>query len=166
MLVTIAFGANLGNPVATMPAAIAALHREKGIRVLARSGLYRSPAVGPGGQRDYVNAVAMAEVALTPLSLLACLQTLERRYGRTRAAARWGPRVLDLDLITYADQVIVSPRLVVPHPEAHHRCFVLAPLAEIAPHLLLPGYGEVATLLPRCDTGAVNKIDAPPVAHG
>lgn len=159
MLSAIALGANLGNPVATIQSAVNALTQEDGIDVLACSGLYRSAAIGPVRQRDYVNAAVTAEVTLPPLLLLNRLQMLERRYGRTHYTERWGPRTLDLDLITYADQIIENSRLVVPHPEAHHRCFVLAPLAEIEPHLLLPGYGEVVALLVRCDTGTVDKID-------
>ncbi len=166
VLAAIALGANLGNPCAAIQSAINALGRKDNIHLLVRSSLYSSAAVGPAGQPDYINAAIMAEVSLSPLSLLDCLQKLELHYGRTRDVKHWGPRELDLDLITYGDEIIHNARLVVPHPEAYHRCFVLAPLAEIAPHLVLPGCGMVATLLAKCDTGTVRKVNARIREHG
>jgi len=94
---------------------------------------------GPQGQPDYLNAVARIETCLEPLELLDRLQAIEARLGRERSdEERWGPRLLDLDLLYYGELTIETSRLVVPHPRAEERLFVLEPLAEIAPGLRLP----------------------------
>ena len=159
---TIALGGNLGDPVATVTRALASLAQIRHTRVRTVSSLYRSAPLlihsAPAGQPDYVNAVALVTTALAPLELLDALQKMENEFGRERTAERWGARILDLDIITYDEREIATQRLTVPHPEAHHRCFVLAPLAEIAPGTLIPGYGRVATLLKDCDTGEAHKI--------
>lgn len=159
----IAVGANLGDAVATVARALERLYRLKGTRVRACSNLYRSAPVGPAGQPDYVNAAAVVTTRLAPLELLDALQAIEGEFGREplkeRSDERWGPRVLDLDIVTYDDRTIAEPRLAVPHPEAHHRCFVLVPLAEIAPDARIPGHGRVADLVGGCDTGEVHKLE-------
>ncbi len=156
----VAVGANLGDAAATVTRALASLGRIERTRVRARSSLYRSAPLGPPGQPDYVNAAALAATSLAPLELLDALQALEDEFGRERSGERWGPRTLDLDLVTYADREIAERRLSVPHPEAHRRCFVLVPLAEIAPGLLIPGHGRVGDLAGGCDTGEVCRIAA------
>ena len=154
----ISLGANLGDAAACVTRALLLLGEIDHTQLHARSSLYRSVAVGPAGQPDYVNAAAVVTTTLVSLELLDALQKIEDRFGRDRRVERWGPRTLDLDIITYGAHEIAEERLTVPHPEAHHRCFVLAPLAEIAPALTLPGYGRVSTLLKRCDTGEVHRI--------
>ena len=145
-LAAIALGANLGPARANVARAIDRVAALDATRLRARSSLYRSRAEGPPGQPDYVNAVVLVETRLAPLDLLAELQRVEQAFGRERTE-RWGPRTLDLDILTYGDRVMDDRRLAVPHPRAHQRCFVLKPLAEIAPDLVVPGRGPVSRLL-------------------
>ena len=157
-LAVVALGANLGAARANVAHALGHLAELKDTRVRARSALYRSRAEGPP-QPDYVNAVALIETGLSPSLLLGELQRVERAFGRRRGR-RWGPRTLDLDVIVYGDQVITDADLTVPHPRAHLRAFVLRPLAEIAPDLVVPGRGAVSYLVSRlpADAGACRRI--------
>ncbi|OGT84526.1 MAG: 2-amino-4-hydroxy-6-hydroxymethyldihydropteridine diphosphokinase [Gammaproteobacteria bacterium RIFCSPLOWO2_02_FULL_61_13] len=143
----IALGANLGEPATTLQGALRELDRIPDTRVLQHSRLYRSRAVGPGNQPDYVNAVAQVETSLPPHALLDALLGIEALHGRVRDGQRWGPRTLDLDLLIYADLQISDPRLTLPHPEMTHRNFVLVPLLEIDPELLIPGHGPARQAL-------------------
>ena len=126
----VGIGSNLGDPAGNVERGIASL-REAG-SVTRRSSLYRTKPWGVTGQPDYVNAVVLLETALPPLELLAALQDLERRLGRV-PAARWGPRVIDFDILTYDDERFETAALTVPHPRMERRAFVLVPLAEIDP---------------------------------
>jgi 2-amino-4-hydroxy-6-hydroxymethyldihydropteridine diphosphokinase len=132
----IALGSNLGDSLATLEGALAALEEVPGMKVMARSRWYRSAPVGPA-QPDYVNGCALLEVALSPEALLEQLHVAEHRYGRVRQE-RWGARTLDLDLILYGTLQQESETLLVPHPRFRERAFVLLPLAEIAPHWVDP----------------------------
>ena len=134
--VFVGLGANLGDAVATVQAAFDALGLLPQTNCVARSSLYRSAPVDAQGS-DYINAVAQLRTGLSPLALLDALQAIEDRFGRERPY-RNAPRTLDLDVLLYGQQRIVSPRLTVPHPRLHERAFVLVPLAEIAPDLALP----------------------------
>lgn len=138
----LALGANLGDPPAQIEAALQALPWRTDGRVLARSGLYRTAPLGPAGQPDYCNAVALIETPLAAEPLLDALQALEQAAGRQRQE-RWGARCLDIDLLLYDQFDCASPRLRLPHPELSNRRFVLQPLAEIAPGLMLPGVGRI-----------------------
>lgn len=159
----IALGANLGAASGAIRQAMCDLDALENVAVKLRSGIYRSkPMTMPDddeSQPDYMNAIVYAEVDYEPLALLDDLQRIESQYGRVRKQ-RWGARSLDLDMITYGERKIESRRLTVPHPDAYRRCFVLAPLFEIMPDYVIPGYGKVAELLPRCETGAVEKVEA------
>lgn len=147
----IGLGANLNNPVAQIERALAAVAALPDTTLLHRSGLYGSRPMGPADQPDYVNAVAQLVTRLTPDQLLTALLAIERRQGRERSPAqRNGPRTLDLDLLMHGDAVRTDPALVLPHPGAHERDFVLVPLAEIAPDLIIPGRGAVRDLLAGC----------------
>jgi len=126
----VGLGANLGEPHATLTAALAALAVTPGISTCTASSVYRSAPVDADGP-DYVNAVARLTTTLTPLALLDTLQALEHHHGRLRPY-RHAPRTLDLDLILYDTLTLTHPRLMLPHPRAHERAFVLAPLLEIA----------------------------------
>jgi len=106
----------------------------------------RSPSMGAPGP-DYVNAVAELRTGLDPHPLLRALLAIEQAHGRTRGA-RNAPRTLDLDLLLFDDRVLETPELVLPHPRLHERAFVLVPLAELAPGLVVPGRGPVEDLLP------------------
>lgn len=142
----IGLGSNLDNPRDQVVDALQELSETDGIRLLARSGLYLSEPLGPQDQPDFINAAAVIETTLDPLSLLDVLQAIEKRHGRKRER-HWGPRTLDLDLLLYDDQQIRHPDLTVPHPAIAERSFVLLPLQEIAPDLVIPGLGSVESLL-------------------
>ncbi|WP_323004400.1 2-amino-4-hydroxy-6-hydroxymethyldihydropteridine diphosphokinase [Denitromonas sp.] len=143
----IGLGANLGDPVAAIADACRALGALPDTTFIARSGNYRTAPVGVSGQPDYINAVARIDTRLSPMALLVALLDIEARNGRTRDFAM-APRTLDLDLLLYGDQQIALPGLQVPHPRMHERAFVLAPLAELAPTLDIPGIGSIDSLLP------------------
>jgi 2-amino-4-hydroxy-6-hydroxymethyldihydropteridine diphosphokinase len=153
----IALGANLGNPVATVTAAIAALRGLPQTQFVAASSLYRTAPVGLRHQPDFINAVVEL-VAVPPApTLLQSLFEIEGRFGRQRSVKN-APRTLDLDLLLYGDEVSDDPELTLPHPRLHERAFVLAPLAEIAPRLVVPGRGVVAELLLRCADQRIEKL--------
>ena len=138
----VGLGGNLGDPVATLGAALQALDEVQDTRLLRASRLYRTPAWGLEQQPDFINAVAMLETRLAAQALLESLFVIERRHGRVREAEqRWGPRTLDLDLLLYGDAVIDEPGLRVPHPHLHERAFALLPLLEIAADVEIPGRG-------------------------
>lgn len=145
-----AVGSNLDDPEVQVRAAFAALASLPGTRLVARSSCWRNPAVGPGPQPDFVNAVAGLLTRLAPAELLAALLGIERRQGRDRSSGvRWGPRRIDLDLLVHGTTVLDSADLVLPHPRMASRNFVLFPLLEIAPGLDVPGHGPVAQLAAR-----------------
>ena len=146
MIAWVGIGANLGDARANVLDAIARLARLPGARLVQASSLYRTAPIDSSGD-DYVNAVAALDTDLDAHALLQALFAIEQAHGRERPY-RNAPRTLDLDLLLYGDQVIVdAPGLIVPHPRMHERAFVLAPLAEAAPGLVIPGRGPVASLL-------------------
>lgn len=141
----IALGSNVGSRLETLRRGLDAL-AAAGIAITAVSSLYETPAVGPGDQPPYLNAVARVSTELSARTLLEQLQAVEASLGRVRTI-RWGPRTLDLDLIFYGDQRIVEPDLVVPHPRWAERIFVVAPLAELDPDFPAPDGRTVAAVL-------------------
>jgi 2-amino-4-hydroxy-6-hydroxymethyldihydropteridine diphosphokinase len=154
----IGIGANLGDARANVLDAIARLARAPGTRLLRASSLYRTAPIDSSGD-DYINAVAALDTTLGAHALLAALQDIEQAHGRERPY-RNAPRTLDLDLLLYGDAVIDdAPALLVPHPRMHERAFVLAPLAEIAPELAVPGRGPVATLLAGVAGQGIARLD-------
>ncbi len=136
-LAAIALGSNLGDRAAHLAAAITALAATPGIEVIVASGPIETDPVGPVAQAPFLNAAALLRTSLSPHDLLETLLRIEREEGRVRAE-RWGPRTLDLDLITYGDLVLSEPGLTLPHPRLRERRFVLEPLAMIAPDLTIP----------------------------
>ena len=138
----VGLGSNLDEPEQQVRGGLRELDQLPGTRLVRQSSLYQSPPLGPPGQPDFVNAVAMLATSLEAHSLLDQLQGLEQQHGRERGE-RWGPRTLDLDLLLYGRDTIDSPRLQVPHPQMSRRAFVLVPLFELAPHLVLPGLGAL-----------------------
>ncbi|MCM2308322.1 MAG: 2-amino-4-hydroxy-6-hydroxymethyldihydropteridine diphosphokinase [Sulfuritalea sp.] len=153
----IALGANLGDPVATVKAAILALRELPQTEFIAASSLYRTAPVGLKHQPDFINAVVEL-VAVSPApTLLEALFEIEARFGRQRSIKN-APRTLDLDLLLYGDELSDDPHLTLPHPRLHERAFVLAPLAELAPQLLIPGRGPLADLLLRCADQQIEKL--------
>ncbi len=153
-------GANLDNPADQVRDALNRLTSIPQTRMLLTSGLYRNPPMGPADQPDYINAVAGLLTRLAPEDLLSELSNIEQRMGRRRQpAGRWGPRVIDLDLLLYGDQMIEAPNLSVPHPGISERNFVLFPLLDIAPELAIPGQGKVATMAEGMDSSTLQRID-------
>lgn len=142
----VGLGSNLSDPATQVRKALAALPHLPDTRLVARSRLWTSPPLGPAGQPDYVNAAAGLLTRLEPRQLLDALRSVERAMGRAVPAQRWGPRIIDLDLLVYGRLEIEEPGLVLPHPGVHQRDFVLYPLAEFAPSLWVPGRGRVAPL--------------------
>lgn len=146
----IGLGSNLDNPAEQLRRALTALVRLPQTRLAGCSRFYRSAPLGPQDQPDYVNAVAALDTELAPEALLDALQAIEAAQGRVRLR-RWGPRTLDLDLLLYGDDILATPRLTVPHPGLAERNFVLHPLAELAPDLVLPDGRRLAALLTQSD---------------
>lgn len=142
----IGLGSNLGDPVAQLCAALAALSRMPETRLAARSSLYRSAPVGDAGPPDFVNAVARVETGLAAEALLDALQGIERAHGRERPFPG-APRTLDLDVLLYGSQRIATKHLSVPHPRMHQRAFVLVPLLEIDPDAQIPDLGAARDYL-------------------
>jgi 2-amino-4-hydroxy-6-hydroxymethyldihydropteridine diphosphokinase len=139
----IGLGSNLGEREAHLKAALSAIATLPETRLGRVSSLYDTAPVGDLEQPNFLNAVAQVETGLTARQLMWNLLLVERRLGRVRhPARRFGPRVIDLDLLVYGDQVLESDELVVPHPEMHRRGFVLAPLTEIEPGLVHPLLGR------------------------
>jgi 2-amino-4-hydroxy-6-hydroxymethyldihydropteridine diphosphokinase len=147
----VALGSNLDDPEAQVERGFAALAALPGTLLRARSRRYRTPPWGVVDQPDFVNAVARLETSLAPRTLLDALLAIEARAGRVRGL-RYGPRVLDLDLLLYGDCELREAGLTLPHPRLHERAFVLLPLADLAPDLEVPGRGRVADLLAQVDT--------------
>jgi 2-amino-4-hydroxy-6-hydroxymethyldihydropteridine diphosphokinase len=153
----IALGANLGDPVATVTAALAALRSLPQTEFIAASSLYRTAPVGLRHQPDFINAVVELVAVSSAPTLLEALFDIEARFGRQRSVKN-APRTLDLDLLLYGNTVSDDPQLTLPHPRLHERAFVLAPLAEIAPQLVIPGRGRVSDLLLHCADQQIEKI--------
>ncbi len=157
MIAWVGIGANLGDARANVLDAIGRLSRLPGAALLQTSSLYRTAPIDSSGD-DYVNAVASLDTALDAHALLQALFAIEQAHGRERPY-RNAPRTLDLDLLLYGDEVIDdAPTLIVPHPRMHERAFVLAPLAEVAPDLVIPGRGAVRTLLANAGDQGIARL--------
>lgn len=158
VLAYIGLGGNLDHPAERLLAARRQIGEIPGVREVAFSSLYRSTPMGPSDQPDYVNAVMAVETSLAPFDLLQELQAVETAFGRVRLGERWGPRTLDLDVLLYGAEIIETERLTVPHPGLAEREFVLYPLLEIAPDLVIPGKGSVAELVRNCPRRGLEVI--------
>jgi 2-amino-4-hydroxy-6-hydroxymethyldihydropteridine diphosphokinase len=149
----VGLGSNLGSREAHIEAALGEMARAEGIRVRRRSPLYETDPVGGPPQGKYLNGVAELEVEIPAEDLLAALLEIERRLGRERRV-RWGPRVIDLDLLLYGEEVRRGPDLVLPHPRLREREFVLRPLADLRRDLPVPPDGvTVGDLLEAAEGG-------------
>lgn len=154
-------GANLGDPVAALRAAYGRLLAVPEIRIEGRSSLYwTEPVGGPPDQPAFLNAVLQIDTVFSAAALLQCCLTLEASLGRVRQM-RWGPRILDIDLLLYNDETIEQPQMRVPHPRMLQRAFVLVPLAELAPHYRHPQWQQNVQqhLNALDDTGGVRKAE-------
>lgn len=154
----IGLGSNLSDPAQQLRRALAGLSEHREIRVLARSRFYRSRPLGPADQPDFVNAVVGILTTLPPRKLLDLLLDLEFKMGRPKRHPRWGPRLIDLDLLVYGGLQLKEPGLTVPHPGIAARRFVLEPLADIAPDLMIPGLGRVSEILKVCASDLVHPL--------
>ena len=153
----IGLGSNLEEPIRQLRHALLAIAELPSSHLVQVSSAYRSPAVGPGEQPDYLNAVAQLRTSLDPDALLQQLQHIELAQGRVRTV-RWGPRTLDLDILLYGDLRLATPTLTIPHPGLVQRNFVLYPLLEICgPNLVLPDGADLGTLTARCPRGDLVK---------
>lgn len=156
----IGLGSNLADPAAQVRLGIAALTRLSDTRVEVCSSLYRTAPVGLLEQPDFINAVCRVRTKLVPVSLMRNLLEIEHAQGRVREGGRGGPRTLDLDLLLYGSESIQSAELTVPHPRLHERAFVLYPLLELEPELVIPGHGSLRQLLAGCAGQRVQRVDA------
>jgi 2-amino-4-hydroxy-6-hydroxymethyldihydropteridine diphosphokinase len=141
-VVYISVGSNLGHKLANCQNGIAALTRAAGIRWSDQSRIYKTEPVDYRNQNWFINYVVKMEAALDPLVLLDLIKTIEREAGRVGDSVRFGPRVLDLDIVLYDDIVFNHPRLVIPHPRMHKRRFVLKPICDIDPAVLHPVFKQ------------------------
>lgn len=144
----LSLGSNLGNRLETLQGAIDALEDTPGVRVKAVSPVYETEPWGveTGSQPTYFNAVVLVKTTLPPASLLERGQAIEEAFERVRDE-RWGPRTIDVDIVSYQDVVSGDPGLTLPHPRAHERAFVLVPWHDVDPAAEVPGQGKVAELL-------------------
>jgi 2-amino-4-hydroxy-6-hydroxymethyldihydropteridine diphosphokinase len=151
----LALGSNLGDRAAHIRSALAALATHPAVELLGASPLYETPPWGPVPQGPYLNACAVVATTLSPRALLDLCLAVERRAGRERTL-RWGPRTLDLDILLYGDATIDEPDLRIPHPRMMERAFVLVPLADLAPDLIVAGT-PIRDALARLDRSGIEK---------
>jgi 2-amino-4-hydroxy-6-hydroxymethyldihydropteridine diphosphokinase len=154
----IAIGSNLGDPRAQVAAALERIRLLPTSRLESQSRLYRTRPMGPQDQPDFVNAAAGVLTLLEPRPLLDALLEIERRMGRVREE-RWGPRLIDLDLVWMAGSPLEEPGLTLPHPGVSMRNFVLYPLSDIAPTLDIPGHGRVSELKARSGAAGISVLE-------
>lgn len=157
-LAYIGLGSNLHEPPKQLRAALQALERIPGIELQQASPLYRSAPMGEPGQAEYCNAVCMVRTTLAPLDLMEALLGIERAAGRVRDGRKWGPRVLDLDLLHYEGVTLESDVLTLPHPGIALRNFVLWPLLDIAPDLEIPSLGRMRDLAERAGRAGLELL--------
>jgi 2-amino-4-hydroxy-6-hydroxymethyldihydropteridine diphosphokinase len=156
----IGLGSNLDDPAHQVRAALALLEELPDSQVVATSALYSNPPMGPQDQPDFVNAVAGLLTRQEPEALLRSLKALETQLGRVRNAGdRWGPRIIDLDLLVYGSLQRSVPGLNLPHPGIFERNFVLLPLCDIAPALQVPGQGVVAAMAATLEHSGLKRLD-------
>lgn len=157
----IGLGANIGEDIqTTLTEALWFIDSLPQTSIRAQSKFYRSPPWGRTDQPEFINAVAELQTRLAPRVLLNYLLEIETRFGRERSEGeKWGPRELDLDLLTFGEEVIDVPGMHLPHPHLHERAFVLVPLAEIAPKLEIAGVGKISDLLAAIDATCIEAID-------
>ena len=152
----LALGSNLGERRDILQGCVDAIAGIPEVQVMAVSPVYETVPVGGPPQPDYLNAVILARTTLPSRSLLDRLHEVEAAFDRVREV-RWGPRTLDIDIITVDGEVSADPGLTLPHPRAHERAFVLAPWHDVDPGAVLPGHGAVAALLAATDQSGIRR---------
>jgi 2-amino-4-hydroxy-6-hydroxymethyldihydropteridine diphosphokinase len=161
----LAVGSNLGDRMDILQGGVDAIEGIEGVRVTGVSPVYETVPVGGPPQPDYLNAVVLADITISARELLDQLHEIEAVFDRVRLV-RWGPRTLDIDIITVDGERSDDPDLTLPHPRAHERAFVLAPWHDVDPNAVLPGYGPVAELLARVGQAGIRRSDVPLVRQG
>jgi len=156
----IGLGSNQDEPEVQLCSALQRMGQAGSIEVIRTSGFYRTEPWGKTNQADFVNAVAVVETSLEPRDLLKALLEIEQQMGRQRSGDRWGPRCIDLDLLTYNEQRLTSPDLELPHPRMHLRAFVLEPILELDAAFVIPGIGPAAAQLAALDDQGVEWLGA------
>lgn len=154
----IGLGSNQGDGPEHIKRALLELVRNKTLRVARVSSLYRTAPWGHQAQPDFTNAVAEIETGLTPLELLSVLLKTEQQLGRIRSGVRWGPRIIDLDLLCCDQNQQHTPELHLPHPRMQQRAFVLVPLLELEPEMTIPGVGSARECLEKLDKSGVERL--------
>ncbi len=162
----VGLGSNLGNdrngifesPKQQLLNAIQSIDNQTTINLLRTSPFYQTQAIGPGDQPDYINAAIKIETSLSAHQLLLALQSIENQQGRVRKE-RWGARTLDLDILIFDQLIENSEQLILPHPRAHERAFVLAPLNDLDPNLVIPKRGNISSLLANCSMQGIVKLN-------
>jgi len=165
-LAFIGLGSNLGNerngifesPKKQLLNAIQSIDNQTTIHLLRTSHFYQTQAIGPGDQPDYINAAIKIETSLSANQLLLALQSIENHQGRVRKE-RWGARTLDLDILVFGQLIENSEQLILPHPRAHERAFVLAPLNDLDANLVIPKRGNISNLLANCSMQGIVKLN-------
>ncbi len=153
----IGLGSNLDSPLYQLELALEALALIPESSLTGASSFYQSAPLGPAGQPDYINAVVALDTGLEPLALLDVLQRIEKQQGRQRTE-HWGPRSLDLDLLLYGNRRIDQTRLTIPHPELQKRAFVVLPLLELSPDLVLPDGQPLSRVAALLDSDDLQKL--------
>jgi len=155
----IGLGSNLEKPAEQVKKARLTIAEHPGFTELRFSSLYSSPPMGPQDQPHYVNAVMSVSTDLSAIKMLRILQKIEADFGRIRNGERWGARIIDLDLLLFADQIIAHPDLIVPHAGLSERAFVLYPLSDITPeNMPISGLGTIKQLISQCPFDGLKKI--------
>ena len=160
MTAWIGLGSNLEEPATQLCAALYRLQETDGIEVVRTSGFYRTAPWGKVDQAAFINAVTVIETTLEPKPLLNILLSIELAMGRERTGDRWGPRCIDLDLLTYNERELESPDLELPHPRMHLRAFVLTPVLELDPDFRIPGLGSAQSQLKLLENQDVQRLGA------
>jgi 2-amino-4-hydroxy-6-hydroxymethyldihydropteridine diphosphokinase len=156
----LALGSNLGDRQDILQGGVDAIAGIEGVRLTGVSPVYETVPVGGPPQPDYLNAVVLADITIPAHDLLGRLHEVEAAFDRVRLV-RWGPRTLDVDIITVEGEHCDDPELTLPHPRARERAFVLAPWHDVDPDAVLPGYGPVADLLARVDLAGIRRSQVP-----
>ena len=156
--VYLGLGSNLDAPLENLRSARKTISNEPRIREIAFSSFYQSPPMAGMNQPDYINAVMAIETDLPALELLATMQKIENEHGRIRSE-RWGARTLDIDILLFGDEILDLPDLKIPHYGMAERAFVLQPLFEIAPDLVIPNLGKLADLVTNCLSNNLERLN-------
>lgn len=154
----IGLGGNIGDSEAILSEAIVEIRQTGQIEIVQCSDFYRTSPIGYDQQNEFVNAVCEIRTRIDAIALLHVLQGIESNAGRDRTGPRWGPRTLDIDLLLYGELQLATPELTLPHPRMYERAFVLYPLRDIAPGLVVPGAGPVDQLAKACAGQQIRRL--------